>query len=494
MKNASQLFVGLLSAIGSAMLVFAAATLALLEGGGGPPVPVFPSPTPIVISTSNLALNQSITPPSTSTFTPTSAPTEVNPCPHPKDWIKYTIQSGDTIDSLVEQTQVSKEDFLKGNCFRSASIPLEPGWTVYIPAPAASTPTEMPTETQTPEPPLPTVPVCGPPAGWIFYTVKQGDNLYRISLAFGITQDQLMTANCLTTTRINVGQRLYVPNRPTITPAVTLTPTPTNTPLPPIWTNTPTNTPTVTSTLPGKLDQSINFAPLPDKVLSDPPFAVSAVASSGLPVSFSASGNCTVSGSTVTLSGVGSCDITASQPGNGMFNPAPPITQSFQITQASQTINFPALSDKTITDPPFAVSATASSGLPVSFTASGSCTIAGDTVTLTNAGSCAITAAQDGNSNYLPAIPVTRTFQVNKAGQTITLSTLSDKTISDPPFTVSVTADSGLPVSLSASGVCTIAGNTVTLTGVAGTCTISASQDGNSNYLPANAARSFQVN
>ena len=46
----------------------------------------------------------------------------------------------------------------------------------------------------------------------------------------------------------------------------------------------------------------------------------------------------------------------------------------------SQTITFDALAGKTLGDPDFAVNATASSGLPVSYTAAGPCTISGATV------------------------------------------------------------------------------------------------------------------
>lgn len=81
-------------------------------------------------------------------------------------------------------------------------------------------------------------------------------------------------------------------------------------------------------------NQSISFDPLPDRTLGNPPFTISATASSGLPVSFSASGACTVSGATVTLTGTGTCSITAIQAGNANFNPAAPMTRSFTITDA----------------------------------------------------------------------------------------------------------------------------------------------------------------
>jgi hypothetical protein len=78
-------------------------------------------------------------------------------------------------------------------------------------------------------------------------------------------------------------------------------------------------------------EQKITFAALPDKKLGDPPFAVSATASSGLPVSFAAAGACTVDGATVTLKAAGQCTITASQAGSALFNPAPPVVRQFTV-------------------------------------------------------------------------------------------------------------------------------------------------------------------
>lgn len=67
--------------------------------------------------------------------------------------------------------------------------------------------------------------VCGPPEGWVQYTVQSGDNLYRISLKFNITVDELKQANCLgSSTVIVVGEKIYVPNTPTSTPEQSQTP------------------------------------------------------------------------------------------------------------------------------------------------------------------------------------------------------------------------------------------------------------------------------
>jgi hypothetical protein len=85
----------------------------------------------------------------------------------------------------------------------------------------------------------------------------------------------------------------------------------------------------------GKADQTITFGALANKTFGDPDFAVSATATSDLPVSFAASGQCTLSGNTVHVTSAGSCTITASQAGNSDFNPAPDVPQSFTIANST---------------------------------------------------------------------------------------------------------------------------------------------------------------
>jgi hypothetical protein len=56
-----------------------------------------------------------------------------------------------------------------------------------------------------------------------------------------------------------------------------------------------------------------------------------AASSSALPVSFTASGSCSVSGDQVTLTGVGLCTLTASQVGDADYEPAPEVSQAFHV-------------------------------------------------------------------------------------------------------------------------------------------------------------------
>ena len=166
-------------------------------------------------------------------------------------------------------------------------------------------------------------------------------------------------------------------------------------------------------------NQTITFNPLSDKLVSDPPFAISATTSSGLPVSFASLSPtiCTVSGNTVTLITTGTCTIQAGQAGNGNFNPAPPVAQSFAVKssqKSDQMITFGKPVDKVLGDAPFTLGASASSGLPVAFTGNtpGVCTVSGNSVTLLAVGTCSITATQEGNALINPATPVTQSFAV----------------------------------------------------------------------------------
>jgi CSLREA domain-containing protein len=91
---------------------------------------------------------------------------------------------------------------------------------------------------------------------------------------------------------------------------------------------------------PIKQNQAISFAALPNKMVADAPFQVSATASSGLPVTFTASGKCSVNGNLVTLIGAGSCTITAHQAGDSQYNAAADVARSFLVSGSAQNEGF----------------------------------------------------------------------------------------------------------------------------------------------------------
>jgi hypothetical protein len=76
----------------------------------------------------------------------------------------------------------------------------------------------------------------------------------------------------------------------------------------------------------------------------------------------------------------------------------------FSVGKANQLITFDAIGDKLLNESPLILVATSSSGLPVSFeVVSGNATVAGDVLTLTNAGEVRVSATQQGNHNFNPA-------------------------------------------------------------------------------------------
>lgn len=215
-----------------------------------------------------------------------------------------------------------------------------------------------------------------------------------------------------------------------------------------------------------------------------------AIAASGNPISYGATGlpaGLVLDPTSGTISGApaaaGIFDVTLSATNAGGTGTA---ALALEIARAAQMIAFPNPGPKTYGDAPFALGATASSGLPVAYAiTSGPATLSGGTVTLTGAGTVTIAAAQAGNANFLPAAPVEISFVVHQAPQTIAFPNPGPKTYGDAPFALNATASSGLSVAYAVtSGPATLSGNLVTLTG-AGLVTITASQAGNANYLAA---------
>ncbi len=226
---------------------------------------------------------------------------------------------------------------------------------------------------------------------------------------------------------------------------------------------------------------------------------MSATASSGLSVSFATTTKsvCTVSGITVTLVEGGTCTIKATQAGNNQFAAAAAVSQSFTVNKAAQTITFTPPPTQTY-GTPYTLSATASSGLAVSFasTTPSVCTVSGSTVTLLSGGAdCTIQASQAGNIDYKPATTVTGSSYVHRKHQTIAFTGPPSTPLSAGSVSLSAAASSGLAVTFTSTttGVCTVSGTTATLVS-AGTCTIKASQAGNDQYAAAaSVTQSFTV-
>lgn len=128
---------------------------------------------------------------------------------------------------------------------------------------------------------------------------------------------------------------------------------------------------------------------------------------------------------------------------------------SLVISKATQTITFAPLAAVTFGDAPFALSASASSGLTVSYASSNPsvATVSGNTVTIVGAGDTTITASQAGDTNHEPATDVPQLLTINKATATVTLGNLT-QTYDGNPKPVSVTTEpADLPVTMTYDGL-----------------------------------------
>jgi sugar lactone lactonase YvrE len=251
--------------------------------------------------------------------------------------------------------------------------------------------------------------------------------------------------------------------------------------------------------------QSITFSPSTTSFdyVSGKTFSLSATASSGLAVSFASTttGVCTVSGTTATIVSSGACIIAATQAGNSDYAAATPVSVSYTIGQTTQSITFaPSVSSYTYSSGgTFSLSATATSGLAVSFASMtrSVCTVSGVTATIVSAGTCTIEATQPGNIAYSAATPVLVSFTIGKATLAVSLTASASPVMLQTAvtFTANVTSTAGTPtgsvtfldgttslgtVQLSSAGTAQLITSSLTV----GSHSITVSYSGDTNYLP----------
>ncbi len=137
--------------------------------------------------------------------------------------------------------------------------------------------------------------------------------------------------------------------------------------------------------------------------------------------------------------------LVATLPLTAMPPPAPftsPVSISatssaFNVEQGSQTITFNPVPNPVIFGAaPISLTATATSGLPVTFSVlSGPGTTSGGTLTITGAGSVVVAANQAGNAGYKAAPQVTQTIVVNKAMLSLSLTIAPSNPVYGTPVT-----------------------------------------------------------
>jgi hypothetical protein len=175
-------------------------------------------------------------------------------------------------------------------------------------------------------------------------------------------------------------------------------------------------------------------------------------------------------------------------------------TFTLTVTGQNQTITLAPLTPNPITYgqvSQYTLSASSSSGLPVTLTAVGPGTISGNVLTVTGGGTIVVGANQAGNGTYNAAPQVTTNLVINPLSQTVTFNSVppqaSGTSLNLAPY---VSASSGLTVNQFTSlttSVCTTSGSIATFL-IPGSCTIVALQTGNATYTIAGAGQTITVN
>ena len=173
----------------------------------------------------------------------------------------------------------------------------------------------------------------------------------------------------------------------------------------------------------------------------------------------------------------------------------------------SQTITFSPIPAQTYPAGPITLDATASSGLPVSYTVlSGPASLSGNILTITSVGSVTVQASQAGNQQYTPATPVSQTFTISQASTALALTSGSNPSSLAQPvtFTATIMPQNGGQASGTVTfqegsttlGVAPVSGDVATITTstlAVGNHSISAVYSGDTNFVGSAASPMTQV-
>jgi sugar lactone lactonase YvrE len=229
----------------------------------------------------------------------------------------------------------------------------------------------------------------------------------------------------------------------------------------------------------------------PNQTFGVAPITVAATSASGGAFTYAVvSGPATVSGASVTITGSGTVVLSATQAANGSYAVG---TQnaSFTVATETPTIAF-TVPDQTYGAAPITVAATsASAGAFTYALVSGPAIVSGATVTITGSGTVVLSATQAANGSYGTG---TQNVSFTVATETPSIAfAVPNQTYGAAPITVgAISASAGTFTYALVSGPATVAGSSVTITGI-GTVVLSATQAANGNYATGTQNTSFTV-
>ena len=242
-----------------------------------------------------------------------------------------------------------------------------------------------------------------------------------------------------------------------------------------------------------KKSQTITFTPPSTATYGDVPVALIATASSDLTPGFTlVSGPATLTGSSLTITGVGSIVVKATQAGTTSYSVATDVQRTITVAAKALTVTADYASRAFGADNPaapgFTAPALVGSDTIASVTYSYA-TTATSTAALGSTHSITLSAAVFGSgsaANYIITYIAGTLTIAGSTGQTVTFSPPASATYGDAAIALSATASSNLlPVRFTlVSGPATLSGSTLTITG-AGSIAVKATQAGNETYAAA---------
>lgn len=240
-----------------------------------------------------------------------------------------------------------------------------------------------------------------------------------------------------------------------------------------------------------KCPQAIDFPEFEPVTYGCEPLTLPEKTDKGLLLSYQSTNTkvATVDGNVLAVVGPGETNVIASHPGNDDYLNVS-VTRILRVNKIQQTIDFGEIPTKTFGDLPFSLPKTSSAGLALQYKSINPevATVSGNKVTIKGAGKTDIVASQDGDATHYAATPVTRTLTVNKAAQVITFDHIKEQVYAENsmPIPLRQETDKGLPVSyiVEDESIASVDGYNLNIL-KPGTTTITASQVGDKNYLPA---------
>ncbi len=241
-----------------------------------------------------------------------------------------------------------------------------------------------------------------------------------------------------------------------------------------------------TASLPvNKATPTLTLTPIGNQTYGGPPVTVNANSTSAAsPITYSVTGPASLSGNTLSFTGVGTVTVTANQAASANYNAAAPATTTFTVSAQAATLTITPIPNQTFGGPAVTVNATSTSPAPITYSVTGPASLSGTTLTFTGAGPVTVTANQAATGTYAAATASTN-FTVAPATPVLSITPIPNQTYGGPPVTVSATSTStASPITYSVTGPASLSGNKLTFTGL-GTVTVTANQAASANYTAA---------